>query len=137
MVSATSLIARSVMVKLEEDVPLATIQLILLAVCDTVEMAPSADSTRDVMEVTLWESVETSPSVFVIRVLKPLTVRDSSDTAPSALEMRRSKPDTVCRSWDISPSMVSMVDSIRPSAARNSCRMRSSCVEVEASRFGT
>ena len=53
MVSATSLTARSVMVKLEEDVPLATIQLILLAVCDTVEMAPSADSTRDVMEVTL------------------------------------------------------------------------------------
>ena len=53
MVSATRLIARSVMVKLEDEVPLAMSQLILSAVCVTVEMFPSAVSIRVVMEVRL------------------------------------------------------------------------------------
>lgn len=46
MVSATSLTARSVMVKSEADVPDFTSQLILFAVCVTKVMLPSAVSIR-------------------------------------------------------------------------------------------
>ena len=111
--------------------PLAMSQLILSAVCVTVEMFPSAVSIRVVMEVMLWEerrnrafafsmrvskpltvceSEDTAPSASAMRVSNPPTVRDSSETAPSAVLIRRSKPETVCVSCDSSPSTLSMVD---------------------------
>ena len=72
--SATSLIARSVRVKLEADVPDFTIQLILSAVCRASEALPSASLMREEKLPTVCESSETAPSALVMRVSKPPTV---------------------------------------------------------------
>ena len=87
--------ARSVIVKLDEDVPLAISQLTLLAVCVTVEIFPSAVDTLVVIEVRLWLIVEMEPSVFSMRVLNPLTVWESVEILPSASSIRVLKPLTV------------------------------------------
>lgn len=70
----TSEIILLVSVKFEEDEPEATIQLILFAVCSTVEMSCSAFVTRVVMLFTFCVMVETLPATSEIRVSKLLTV---------------------------------------------------------------